>query len=58
MAERCNIQVIYMVYHNNQVYHGGTAQGCKFLSENSDFSRRFSSAIFSEGAYTDKDQGF
>lgn len=51
-AERCNIQMVYMVYHNNQVYHGGTAQGCQFLSEDSDISRRFSSAIYSEGAGT------
>ena len=43
--------MVYMVYHNDQVYHGGTTQGCKFLSENYDFSRRFSSAVYSEGTY-------
>ena len=51
--------MVYMVYHNNQVYHGGTSQGCKFLSQNSEFSRRFSSAMYSEGAYyCDRDCGF
>jgi len=43
-----------MVHHNGHVYHGGTEQGCKFLTDNSDVSRRFHLAVHTEGIYTQK----
>ncbi|XP_065891892.1 general transcription factor II-I repeat domain-containing protein 1-like [Dysidea avara] len=39
-----------MVHHNNNVYHGGTKQGRKFLSENSDISR-FTLAVQTEDTH-------
>ena len=39
---------MYMIYHDSRVYHGGTIKGCKFLEENCDVSRRFSSAVHTE----------
>lgn len=41
--------MIYLIYHNNQLYRGGTAKGRQFISENMDISRRFSLSVHSEG---------